>query len=224
MMLRVAADEARPLVPLAGGTDLFVTLNAGQKPAGRYLDLWRLDKLRGIDSDGKRRAVVRRARHLHRLHRVARRCTSACRSSPTRRARSAACRSRTAARSPATSRTARPRPTACRCSWPPTRRSCCARSTRSGRCRSPQYYTGYRQTVRRPDELIVRIDVDVPDGRAALRQGRHARGAGDLEGRDGNGRPPRRLRQRRTGYCARAQIGSLPRRRRARSGAKPSVW
>ncbi|MCU1280353.1 MAG: hypothetical protein JWM53_3899, partial [bacterium] len=26
MMLRVAADEGRPLVPMAGGTDLFVTL------------------------------------------------------------------------------------------------------------------------------------------------------------------------------------------------------
>jgi CO/xanthine dehydrogenase FAD-binding subunit len=27
-----------------------------------------------------------------------------------------------------------------------------------------EYYTGYRKTVRRPDELIVRIDVDVPEG------------------------------------------------------------
>src|SRR3954465_9397788 len=54
MMMRVAADEKRPLVPMAGGTDLFVTLNAGQKPAGRYLDLWRLDKLRGVEAKGKR--------------------------------------------------------------------------------------------------------------------------------------------------------------------------
>ncbi|HEY1588023.1 MAG TPA: FAD binding domain-containing protein, partial [Polyangia bacterium] len=54
MMMRVAADEGHPLVPMAGGTDLFVTLNAGQKPAGRYLDLWRLDKLRGVASRGKR--------------------------------------------------------------------------------------------------------------------------------------------------------------------------
>ncbi|HEY1587938.1 MAG TPA: FAD binding domain-containing protein, partial [Polyangia bacterium] len=27
-----------------------------------------------------------------------------------------------------------------------------------------EYYTGYRKTVRRPDELIVGIEVDVPDG------------------------------------------------------------
>ena len=54
IMLRAAAAEGRPLVPMAGGTDLFVTLNAGQKPAARYLDLWRLDKLRGVDGAGKR--------------------------------------------------------------------------------------------------------------------------------------------------------------------------
>jgi CO/xanthine dehydrogenase FAD-binding subunit len=58
LMLRVAADEQRPLTPLAGGTDLFVALNAGQKPAGRYLDLWRLDKLRGVEGSSKRRLVL----------------------------------------------------------------------------------------------------------------------------------------------------------------------
>jgi len=40
-----AAD--RP-IPLAGGTDLFVYLNAGTQPSGRYLDLWGLRELRGI--------------------------------------------------------------------------------------------------------------------------------------------------------------------------------
>jgi CO/xanthine dehydrogenase FAD-binding subunit len=54
LMMRVAADEGRPLVPMAGGTDLFVPLNAGQKPAARYLDLWRLEKLRGVEATGKR--------------------------------------------------------------------------------------------------------------------------------------------------------------------------
>jgi CO/xanthine dehydrogenase FAD-binding subunit len=45
-------DEG-PLVPLAGGTDLFVALNAGMLPGRRYLDLWRLDELRGVAADGK---------------------------------------------------------------------------------------------------------------------------------------------------------------------------
>ncbi|HEY6865976.1 MAG TPA: FAD binding domain-containing protein [Candidatus Eisenbacteria bacterium] len=41
------ARGARP-VPLAGGTDLFVYLNAGTHPGRRFLDLWGLDELRGI--------------------------------------------------------------------------------------------------------------------------------------------------------------------------------
>jgi len=36
------------LVPLAGGTDLFVSLNAGQVPGTRYLDLGSLRELRGV--------------------------------------------------------------------------------------------------------------------------------------------------------------------------------
>ncbi len=44
--------RARPtLQPLAGCTDIYVSLNAGQ-PAGReFLNLWRLDELRGITAD-----------------------------------------------------------------------------------------------------------------------------------------------------------------------------
>jgi CO/xanthine dehydrogenase FAD-binding subunit len=48
--LRAMADTngaARP-VPLAGGTDLYVTLNAGAPAGTRFLDLWGLRELRGI--------------------------------------------------------------------------------------------------------------------------------------------------------------------------------
>jgi CO/xanthine dehydrogenase FAD-binding subunit len=44
--LHEAGDE-RP-VPLAGGTDLFVYLNAGTQRGTRFLDLWSLRELRGI--------------------------------------------------------------------------------------------------------------------------------------------------------------------------------
>ncbi|HEU0054513.1 MAG TPA: FAD binding domain-containing protein, partial [Longimicrobium sp.] len=37
-----------PLTPLAGCTDVYVTLNFGTQPARRFLDLWALDELRGI--------------------------------------------------------------------------------------------------------------------------------------------------------------------------------
>jgi CO/xanthine dehydrogenase FAD-binding subunit len=50
--LTMLRDEA-PLTPLAGGTDLFVTLNAGTLRERRFLDLWRLEALRGIERDGK---------------------------------------------------------------------------------------------------------------------------------------------------------------------------
>jgi CO/xanthine dehydrogenase FAD-binding subunit len=41
--------EDPSLLPLAGCTDVFVALNAGQCSARRFLNLWRLDELRGID-------------------------------------------------------------------------------------------------------------------------------------------------------------------------------
>lgn len=43
-----------PPVPLAGCTDLFVTLQFGTQPARRFLDLWGLDELRGIEASGDR--------------------------------------------------------------------------------------------------------------------------------------------------------------------------
>jgi len=48
-LARLAAPE-RPC-PLAGGSDLYVAIEAGRAPARRYLDLSRLDELRGIVAD-----------------------------------------------------------------------------------------------------------------------------------------------------------------------------
>ena len=45
--LAMLRDEG-PLAPLAGCTDLYVALNFGTLPAARFLDLWRLDRLRTI--------------------------------------------------------------------------------------------------------------------------------------------------------------------------------
>jgi CO/xanthine dehydrogenase FAD-binding subunit len=163
MMLRVAADEGRPLVPLAGGTDLFVTLNAGQKAAPRYLDLWRLDKLRGIDSDGKRRlsfgglatysdciaskAVHKRLPILVEASRQVGGVQIQNRGTLAGNIENG---------SPAAD------------GVPVLMAADAAVVLRSvdGERSVPlaEYYTGYRQTVRRPDELIVRIDIDVPDG------------------------------------------------------------
>src|SRR3981189_1096882 len=49
--LRMLRDEG-PLVPLAGCTDLYVSLNFGTLKDMRFLDLWRLDALRKIEVRG----------------------------------------------------------------------------------------------------------------------------------------------------------------------------
>jgi CO/xanthine dehydrogenase FAD-binding subunit len=47
--LQMLGDEPT-LVPIAGCTDVYVNLNFGTLPAKRFLDLWRLDALRKIES------------------------------------------------------------------------------------------------------------------------------------------------------------------------------
>lgn len=45
--LEILRDE--PRTPIAGATDVYVALNFGTHPATRFLDIWGLDELRGID-------------------------------------------------------------------------------------------------------------------------------------------------------------------------------
>jgi CO/xanthine dehydrogenase FAD-binding subunit len=49
--LRMLRDEG-PVTPLAGCTDLYVGLNFGVLPGRRFLNIWRLDALRGIEASG----------------------------------------------------------------------------------------------------------------------------------------------------------------------------
>jgi CO/xanthine dehydrogenase FAD-binding subunit len=49
--VKMLRDEG-PLVPMAGCTDLYVALNFGTLRPTRFLNLWRLDTLRGIESRG----------------------------------------------------------------------------------------------------------------------------------------------------------------------------
>jgi xanthine dehydrogenase small subunit len=50
--LTMLRDEG-PLVPMAGCTDLYVSLNFGTLKPTRFLNLWRLDVLRGIQARGR---------------------------------------------------------------------------------------------------------------------------------------------------------------------------
>jgi xanthine dehydrogenase small subunit len=44
--------DHQPILPLAGCTDIYVLLNAGASPGSRYLNLWNLGTLRGIEFRG----------------------------------------------------------------------------------------------------------------------------------------------------------------------------
>src|SRR5881392_472447 len=54
--LRMLRDEG-PLVPMAGCTDLYVALNFGTLKETRFLNLWRLDRLRAIGLRGGRLSI-----------------------------------------------------------------------------------------------------------------------------------------------------------------------
>jgi CO/xanthine dehydrogenase FAD-binding subunit len=46
--LAMLASAPGEWIPFAGGTDLMVLMEAGKLPGRRFLDLWRIDQLRGI--------------------------------------------------------------------------------------------------------------------------------------------------------------------------------
>jgi CO/xanthine dehydrogenase FAD-binding subunit len=163
MMLRVAADEGRPLVPMAGGTDLFVTLNAGQKPAARYLDLWRLDKLRSVAADGRRGLVFGGlATFTDCIESKAVRKRLPILVDAARQVGGVQIQNRgtLAGNIENGSPAADAVPVLMAADATVVLRNV----DEERRVPLAQYYTGYRQTLRRPDELIVAVEVEVPDG------------------------------------------------------------
>ncbi len=72
--LKALAEPERP-TPVAGGTDLYVALNEGRAPASRFLDLSRIEEIRGIDSasGGLRLGAATTYTELRRSRLVARR-------------------------------------------------------------------------------------------------------------------------------------------------------
>lgn len=160
--LRDAAETERPLVPLAGGTDLFVVLNAGQRPA-RYIDLWPLAKLRRVEADGKHRLILGGgATYTDCIESKAVRKRLPILVEAARQIGGVQIQNRgtLAGNIENGSPAADAVPVLMAAEATVILRSV------DGERAVPlaQYYTGYRKTVRRPDELIVRIEIDVPDG------------------------------------------------------------
>jgi CO/xanthine dehydrogenase FAD-binding subunit len=151
-----------PLVPVAGCTDLYVSLQFGTLDADRFIDLWRLDELRGVKQRGaclsigalttftdiQRSALIRR--------RLPMLVAAAAQIGGRQVQNRATLGGNIANASPAGDSLpvlAAAEATVVLCS-------------EDGERRVPfgSFFTGYRQSLRRPDELIMAVEVPPVDG------------------------------------------------------------
>jgi len=166
--LAMLRDEG-PLVPIAGCTDVFVGLNFGTERARRYLNLWSLDALRGISvrddhliigalatyTDVIRSPLVRK--RLSMLVAAAREIGGVQIQNRGTVAGNVANASPAGDALPVLAA---------------TDATIVLQSASSGERRVPirQFYTAYRQTVMRGDELIVAIEIPRVAGRQWFRK------------------------------------------------------
>ncbi|HEX5725162.1 MAG TPA: FAD binding domain-containing protein [Longimicrobiaceae bacterium] len=160
--LRLLRDEG-PLVPLAGCTDVYVGLNFGTLPATRFVDLWGLRELRGISlRDGGTLSFGALATHTDIVR------------SPEVNARLpmlvAAAREvggvQIQNRGTLAGNVANASPAGDTLPVLAVAEAVVVLRSVDGERRVPfdGFYTGYRQTVMRPDELIVAIEVPPVEG------------------------------------------------------------
>jgi xanthine dehydrogenase small subunit len=168
--LKMLRDEG-PLVPLAGCTDLYVALNFGTLEESRFLNLWRLrGRLRGIDERGDRLSIGALATHTDLIR------------SPLVRRRlpmlAAAAREiggvQIQNRGTIGGNVANASPAGDTLPVLAAADAIVVLASAAGTRRVPftTFYTGYRQSVRRADELIVAFEVP------ALRGVQHFRKVG----------------------------------------------
>ena len=161
------------LTPLAGGTDLLVTLNAGTLPDRRFVDLWRIDALRGITVEKpRRRPVVLTFGALTTF-------TDCIRSKDVHRhlpILAAAAREvggpQIQNRGTIAGNVGNASPAADVVPVLAAAETTVVLRSRDGERDVPleEFFTGYRKTARRPDELIVAFRVAVPPGRQHFRK------------------------------------------------------
>ena len=157
-----------PLVPMAGCTDLYVSLNFGTLKDVRFLNLWRLPALRTIEMRGGLLSIGALATHTDLIRSALVRRRVPMLAAAAREVGGVQIQNRgtigcnVANASPAGD------------TLPvlaAAEATVVLRST-AGTRRIPftQFYTGYRQTVRRPDELIVALEIPAIRGRQCFRK------------------------------------------------------
>ena len=173
-----------------------VLLEAGRLPEGRYLGLWKLAELRGIEDRGDSIDIGALTTYTDVLrHATLRRdfpllCRAAEETGGVATQNRGALGGNIANGSPAAD-------TPPRCS-PTTRRSSWSRRAVLGALRTTRFHLGYKRMDLAPDELIARscCRSGPPVGRI-LPESRHPPGAGDLEGLSGRDPRHRFVRRRR---------------------------
>jgi len=165
--LRLLRDEG-PLVPLAGCTDVYVGFNAGACAHTQYLNLWHLDALRRIEVRGDRLVIGALATY-----------TAIARSRPVQRRLPmlvAAAREigglQIQNRGTIGGNVATGSPAGDSLPVLAAADATVVLQSAGGVRRVPftRFYTGYRASVTRPDELIVAIEVPPVDGRQWFRK------------------------------------------------------
>ncbi len=165
--LRMLRDEG-PLVPLAGCTDLYVSLNFGTLTDTRFVDLWRLDALRTIGRRGDTLSIGALAtytdlirsplvgKHLPMLAEAAREVGGV----------------QIQNRGTIGGNVANASPAGDTLPVLAAADAEVVLQSAGGVRRVPftSFYTGYRRTVMRPDELVVALDVAPPRGRQWFRK------------------------------------------------------
>jgi len=165
--LTMLRDEG-PLVPMAGCTDLYVALNFGTLADTRFLDLSRLDALAAIDVRGGALSIGALATHTDLIRSPLVRRRLPMLAAAAREIGGVQIQNRgtlggnVANASPAGDTL----PVLAAADATVVLRS--AGATR--RVPFNAFYTGYRQTVRRPDELIVSFEIAPIRGRQAFRK------------------------------------------------------
>jgi CO/xanthine dehydrogenase FAD-binding subunit len=191
--LRMLRDE-RPLVPMAGCTDLYVSLNFGTLKETRFINLWRLDSLRTIDARGDCLSVGALATYTDIIR------------SPLVRTRlpmlAAAAREiggvQIQNRGTIGGNVANASPAGDTLPVLAAADATVVLASAAGTRRVPftSFYTGYRQSVMRPDELILGFDIPAVRGRQWFRKvgTREAQAISKVvmaAVRPGDGAPPR---------------------------------
>jgi len=165
--LKMLRDEG-PLTPLAGCTDLFVALNFGTLKDQRFLDLWGLDRLRAIELNGDLLSIGALATHTDLIRSRLVRGRLPMLAAAAREVGGVQIQNRgtiggnVANASPAGDTL----PVLAAADATVVLR----RAGGTRRVPFTRFYTGYRQTVRRADELIVAFEIPRIAGRQWFRK------------------------------------------------------